>query len=225
MSRELQIHIKDGKCKVIEGAAKRVFWSTEEAVGLALLKLNPTLQATISVPWQDFLAARGVAFAAAGDKSLNLIVYTNQKRTIQFRRGSGVGQELVIKLPPLLVATSFKDNHLVKTQLWVIKPGMENRLSTTSTDATLCPFPYGNVYSHGGVCWGTTLIRDLRQPGEVVDAFFNSGFNGDLYTASYLGIRDVQLPDLIARVGEDLPVPPATMYTKSVATMAQEINR
>ena len=74
----LEIHIKDGQCKVIEGLGRRVFRTTEEALGLALLRLNPAAAGNIDLAWMDFLADRGVAMALSGDRVLALLKYPSR---------------------------------------------------------------------------------------------------------------------------------------------------
>ena len=228
----LEIHIKDGQCKVIEGIGRRVFRTTEEALGLALLRLNPaTATGNIALNWTDFLADRGVAMALSGDRALTLLKYPSFTRSIVYRRGDSETQNYNITFPPLLWAMSFRTGRLVKSQLWAIKAGMESRLSTTGTENVLACFPYGNVYAHGGVCWGTTRLTDVRQPGDVHETFFASEFNGDLYTRSYIGVRDEGLQGYLHRITNGgqatgiLNQPVESTFTTSVSAVTQDIAR
>lgn len=47
-------------------------------------------------------------------------------------------------------------------------------------------FPYGNVYSHFGVCWGgvkklgLSSINSYNDLTTIINAFYTTGFNGDL---------------------------------------------
>ena len=223
MNEPLEIHITPGQpCKVIQGVARRTFYSTEEAIALALLKMgNDT---AISVDWIDFLSSKGIAIGARRNVSLTLLVIPAKKRTITWQRGELI-RELKVVLPSLLIASKFTTGRLTKTTLWIVKPGFESKLSTSGTDPVLALFPYGNVYGNGAICWGTTPIQDLKNPIEVEDAFFNSGFNGDLYYPRNIGAEEVTLPDLVKRVGEELPMPSTDRYLKSVSNVAQDIAR
>ena len=160
-------------------------------------------------------------------------VFVNERsfaRFIPYQRAE-TEQDFSVTFPPLLWAVSFKARKLTKSQLWVIKAGMETRLSTTSTDNALACFPYGNVYAHGGVCWGTTRLNDVKQPGDVHEAFFASDFNGDLYTRQYINVREDGLFGYLTRItgaGRQtsvLNLPIESLYTKSVAAVVQDIVR
>ena len=221
---EMEIHITpDGLCKVIQGKSRRVFYSTEEAIGLALLKINPA-QVGPTVNWIDFLDSKGLAIGAVGDKALTLLTVPAKERTLPWRRGT-ISRELKVTMPPLLIATRFIKGRLNKAQIWLIRPGFEEKLSTASSDPCLSPFPYGNVYNTGIICWGTTVIRDISHPNEVEGVFFHSGFNGDLWSGGALGITETTLPDLVTRVEGKLPVPATSAFTKSVSAVAQDITR
>ena len=223
----MDISINNGVCKVISGAGRRVRYTTEEALGLALLRLNPeTSRAQVEIHWSDYLAGRGVAVALSGDRILTLLVCPELVRTVVYHNGTN-RQTFNVKFPPLLLATAFKAQQLIKAQLWVVKPSLEHQLSTSSETPALCYFPYGNVYGHGGICWGSTSIKDLRTPDEVLAAFFGSGFNGDLYEPGPLGERGGLL-DLLTRTsttGGVLPLMREQSFTKSVSAVAQDINR
>jgi hypothetical protein len=45
------------------------------------------------------------------------------------------------------------------------------------------PWPYGNVYDYGDVCWGSVPKESvsLADPWAVERLFFDSEFNGDLW--------------------------------------------
>ena len=213
---ELEIHIdKQNICKVIQGEARRVFYSTPEAIGLALLKINPA-EHHAQVDWVDFLATHFVAFAAQENKSLTLFFMPSQQRTITHGR-DGASQEYVTTFPHLLFGVRMTAGVMTKTSVWVIQPNMERKLSLASRDLVLCAFPYGNVYDHGGVCWGTTQTQDIRHPQDVVEFFFRSAFNGDLFHASTGQART--LPAMITQSKGILPLPPQYDHTVlSVAT-------
>lgn len=221
---EMEIHIKDGKVKVFEGTARRVFHTTEEALGLSLLKLNPASGGgTVELKWVDLLGQRGLAIAPVGGKLLCLQTFAAHKRTIPYRKND-LSQDFTVTIPDILMASNFKDGNLQKAMLYVVKPGMLSKLSVTSTDPTLTYWPYGNVYSHAGICWGTTPIRDIHSPQDAFDAFFASGFNGDLFAfAGHAGLLNF-LKAMAAGDGVYPTLPPAS-FGGNCAAVAQSIAR
>lgn len=222
MATELEVHISGGRCKVFEGASRRVFYTTEEALGLSLLKLNPQNQGSVELWWVDMLGSRGLAIAASGSRTLCLQTVPSHTRTIPFRRGD-TNRDYTVIIPDTLMATNFKDGALQKASLWTVKAGFLPKLSATSADPTLAYWPYGNVYSHGGICWGTTPVRDIHSPQEAFDAFFTSGFNGDLYAYDSRGL--LNFLDTVKKAGGTYPLQSAERHTQSVAAVAQTIAR
>jgi hypothetical protein len=220
---EIQINHENGLCRILEGEARRVFYSTPEAVGLRLLNLGTPNQVA-NLQWVDCLATKGVAFGARGDATYVLTTIPAQERVVTYRRSSA-GTEYKCTFPPLLFSLKFFEGHLNKSSLWVIKPGFEAKLSVLSAEHTLCAFPYGNVYNHGGVCWGEILLRDIRQPIDAEQAFFASGFNGDLFHPYYLGATDSYFPDMAIRTKGILPIPPANMYTHAMTDTISNLGR
>jgi hypothetical protein len=221
---ELEIHLKDGLCKVIEGTARRTYFSTSEAVGLALLGMNQG-SVTTSVKWMDFLASKGLAFGATGKESFTIMVIPEKEREISYQRGSGASLRLKVTYPQLIMAVRMINEKVNKTMFFVLKAGEEKKLTITSTSNVMAPFSYGNVYEHGGVCWGNTVIKDIVHPADVEGAFFESAFNGDLFHSSTWGGRDASFPELVERTGGKLPVPVAGQFTKSMVGVVQDIGR
>lgn len=219
---DLDISIKGGRCKVTEGPTKRVFHTTEELLGLYLLRLNPaTSGASSAVKWVDQLGKRGMAVGTLGDKTLTLTVFPANKRTIAFGRGD-TNKEYTVTLPDVFMPCAFKDGRLMKALMYIIKPGQKDRLSVTNSDGQLSFYPYGNVYNHGGICWGSTSLRDVRTPDEAYEAFFGSAFNGDLYSFNALGLLN-----FLNGLKGDAAFPPMadTAYVTSVQTAVQALTR
>ena len=216
----LEIHVlKNGRCRVFQGEARRVFYSTEEAVALALLKVNPAQEDVGSMTWMDFLTTHGIAIGRRGTTIITMMVRPAKMRTVPWRatrHGEEPLQSLVATFPPLLILTRMVDAKLVKSFMYMIQPGKEQSLTTRGSDRCLVPFPYGNVYDYGKICWGTVATTEIAHPCEVEDLFFKSGFNGDLWTADVLDIEDASLADLVERTGGDLPSPPVSAYGTSV---------
>jgi hypothetical protein len=54
---------------------------------------------------------------------------------------------------------------------------------------SLMIFPYGNVYENGNICWGRNALPKIQSSMElvsVINTFFNSEFNGDLFNINYI---------------------------------------
>ena len=223
MSEQLEIHLKDGTCKIFQGQARRVFYSTDEALALALLKMRPA-NSDHQIQWADFLPSHGIAFGVTGHKTITLICVPEVTRTIRWEKAE-ISVNLTVCTPPLLWAVKMVGSKLIKTQLWLIKKGFEQKLSTTLPDHCLHYFPYGNVYNYGDVCWGHANINQIKHPSEVDGAFFSSVFNGDLWAPLAFGAADTRLYNLVDRVGKELPIPPAANYVTSVASVVREMVR
>lgn len=224
MSQEMEIVIRDGRVKVFEGPSRRVFYTTEEALGLSLLKLNPSANTgSAELRWVDMLGTRGLAIASSGSRLVCLQTFPSHQRTIPFRRGD-VSRDYTVTVPDVLMATNFKDGSLQKASLWTVKTGFMSKLSATSMDPTLAYWPYGNVYNHGGICWGTTPIRDIHSPQDAFEAFFNSGFNGDLFAYTSTGLLNF-LDGVKKDNGGVYPLLTADRHTQNCAAVAQSIVR
>lgn len=220
--QNMEIHITDGKVKVFEGSSRRVFHTTEEALGLSLLKLNPANQGTVELRWVDLLGSRGLAVAPSGSRLICLQTFPSHKRTLPFRRGD-VNRDYTVTIPDVLMATNFKEGSLQKASLWVVRPGFLDKLSVTSSDLALAYWPYGNVYGHGGICWGTTPIQDIHGPQDAFDAFFNSGFNGDLFAFNSQGL--LNFLEGVKKDGGAFPLQPMERHTQTCAAVVQTITR
>lgn len=216
------------RCRVIAGATKRLYYATPESVGLVLMRIaadgGPS---QVNAPWIDYLADRGMALTVMGESLITLLTFPAQDRAVPFRKDT-TAKDFTVKFPPLLLATNFKKGNLVKSQLWVIRPNIgPDKLAVGSAENILCYFPYGNVYNHGGICWGNTPIKDLRHPAEVLQAFFQSGFNGDLFAPSVYSAseRDTLYGALTKVNNAAWPLPMDSMYTKSISALVQDIVR
>lgn len=184
----LDISIKGGRCKVTDGDTKRVFNTTEESLGLYLLKLNPQAEGRSgAIRWVDQLGKRGIAVGHLGDETYTLTVFPAQKREILFGRGDTT-RRYTVTLPEIFLPAVFAKGKLRKALMMVVKPGQTERLAVGNTDGQLAYYSYGNVYNHGGICWGSTPTRELQTVDDVYDAFFGSAFNGDLYAYNSVGL-------------------------------------
>jgi hypothetical protein len=221
----LEIHIKDTQCRVIEGPARRVRYTTPEAVALALLQLRPeNTRFAGATRWMDYLAGRGVAIGLVNDSLVGLLTYPAMMRTIPYRHTAQ--KDHIAEFPPLLMASHFKAGKLVKSSLWVIKASAMPTLGISVTASVLAPFPYGNVYDHGGICWGSASTKDVREPDETIQTFFQSGFNGDLFNPAPIGAGSTPYHDFLQTYdGKALPLPRESCYSKSMTALVQDIFR
>lgn len=187
---DLDVSIKQGRCKIKDGSTGRIYSTTEEALGLYLLRLNPAqVNAGGAVTWVDQLAKRGIAVGTQADRLLTLTVFPSQKRTIAFGRGDSTREEFTVVLPEILMPAMFKDGRLFKALMYVLRPGTREKLNVNSTETLLAGYPFGNVYNTGAICWGSTHLKDVKTPDDAYEAFFNSAFNGDLYSYNSGGLH------------------------------------
>lgn len=205
---DMDVSIKGSQCKVIYGPAKRVIYTTEEALGLALLGLNENNSSGQTFDWMDFLQSHGLAICCRGTKSMTIHLSPSKMRTILYTvSSSGAGEKLVMTTPPLLITSVFDNKRLVNSGMFVVKAGLEHKLSVTLQEAVLAHFPYGNVHNHGGICWGHAATADIKNPIDVEESFFNSAFNHDLFDPASCGVVDASLGTMVKRTEGILPSP------------------
>ena len=85
----------------------------------------------------------------------------------------------VVPFPHCIFAFYVKNNTISNTRLYCRPQPLE------SDSDFLYNFPFGNVYHNDGrICWGSVSLPEIRTPMNligVVNMFFTSGFNGDLF--------------------------------------------
>jgi hypothetical protein len=229
MPAPIEIHLQDnGLCRIIEGPARRVLYSTKQGVGLALLGLTEHAQTT-EIQWVDFLRTHGVAAGIAHDTTVALLIVPAKHRVIRYRRSSDESTETVevsLNTPTLLIAAKMRHTRMLRSQLLLIAPGYEHKVTTTLADPCLAAWPYGNVYAHGGICWGRDGVdQQVTHPSEIEEIFFQSGFNGDLWYPGEWGRRSEDLPFLLDSLGPDEALPPPLRYRKTVADTIEFLQR
>jgi hypothetical protein len=72
--------------------------------------------------------------------------------------------------------------------------------SVISSGDCLYSFPFGNVFQDKKICWGNVILPDILSPlalRGVISSFFNSGFNGDLFSYSRVRIEPFIFSNLI----------------------------
>ena len=230
---DMEIHLTNGLCKIIQGNARRVFYSTEEAVGLALLKLHGVSNIAREICWVDFLSTKGLAVGMAGNKVFTLLTIPAKKRTISYAHyGEDLSEsrDYIVTFPACLLAVTMErehrsdsGEHMIKALLYVIHPDWLTKLTTTLGEASLAPFPYGNVYNHATICWGTTAISDIHHSTDVEEMFFGTTFNKDLWHPRDLVTACGNLPEFIAQTKGKLTLP--TSFPTSVTSAIAQLVR
>jgi len=129
-----------------------------------------------------------------------------------FFQGTGVKYSVGIKAPGRIKRFIYRDksyNIPLPDCLFIINVDntyIQNSYlySTISFNSSsrLYHFPFGNVYDDGRICWGYNQlprITDKQQLDGVVITFFDSPYNGDLYTTRYNG-EGLFLPQLLNKL-------------------------
>ena len=225
-------------CEVTVGESRRVYLTSRRALGIALLQEHAANEADSSaasnVVWTDMLATHGVAVGVAGRERITVAVIPETKRTVSWtgtlftHATDAVGRPasartLEVTFPPCVLMLRITGMQYTKGTLSCVKPDALKTLSVHSDARVLTPFPYGNVYPSGSrICWGTVAHATLNTAEAVLETFFQSGFNNDLFdTGTYGSVRVRNLPEML-----QLPVfPPPTpaQFAVSLATQVQTV--
>lgn len=222
-----EIHIEPGHptCRVIQGAARRMYFSTPHAVAMALLNTEERDEesARRDLLWTDHLASHGVAVGVRGQRVASLTVSAPHPRQVRVLNRAGAYTVVSITFPALLMSMLLTDGRFTRGNIMVIKPDTLPTLSVTSQTRCLTSFPWGNVYAGtGAICWGNVQgIRDIRSMAEFDALFFGTGFNGDLWNAgqtSLLGLSEANGGVIAAPTS-------AERYTLSIQTVIDQLMR
>ena len=226
-------------CEVTVGESRRVYLTTRSAVGIALLQeaiTDPAETVVAPIAWTDMLATHGVAVGVRGQERVMVAVIPEAKRTVKWtgplfaNAADVVGRpvsEHVLEMifPPCLAVLKIgATQQYMKGTLSCVKPAALKTLSVHSDATALAPFPYGNVYTSGHrICWGTVEHATVNTIEALLQSFFQSGFNNDLFNAGLCGVRVRNLAEMarIAMPIEGAPVLPpvaAQYFQTSVAT-------
>ena len=230
------IHIDTtNRCRVIAGPAGRTYFSTPQAVGLALLGIpaptldtEDTLAATTNIVWTDYLALNGVAIGQRGDRRVHLVVIPPKPRTVAYswqdERNGPQQASLNVTFPHVLAGLLLQRNTFERGSLFLIDPAKQPQASAVSTVPMLMTFPYGNVHDiSGAICWGGVRTADIRTMRDMEDLFFGSGFNRDLYrpTVGTGNFRTIAQ----AAPGGVLTPPPANHHTITIPSAVSHLIR
>lgn len=121
------------------------------------------------------------------DKEIIFIEASPANRTVRFGKGDSETKEFKnVAFPGLLMAITMR----VKSngQLEVANHKLFATPNPIIRDSDqLYRFPFGNVYSDGGICWGninpSKNIRTLTQAAGLLDEFLYGRMNSDLYSS------------------------------------------
>ena len=228
-------------CEVTVGESRRVYLTTRSAVGIALLQEAMTespVDAVSQCVWTDMLATHGVAIGVRPQERVVVAVIPEAKRTVKWTgplyasAADAVGrpvteQVLELLFPPCLAMLKISaTQQYLKGTLSCVKPDAVKTLSVQSDAHVLAPFPYGNVYTSGHrICWGTVVHSTVNTVEALLQSFFQSGFNNDLFAAAVCGSRARNLPEMVqgAVTVNGTPVLPvaAAYFTTSMAAQVQ----
>lgn len=106
---------------------------------------------------------------------------------------------------------------LVITRQWLM---IEVGRPVAGRIPSVAPWPFGNVHSHGPVCWGTQAVPTVDAPRVLDSRFFTSAFNTDLQqpnSPEWWGMRDLHTPCVLAQGGQ--PVNVAILGTQGPQTI------
>ena len=227
-------------CEVTVGTSRRVYLTSRRAVGMALLQESANESSPESdVVWTDMLTSHGVAIGTADRARIVVAVIPEAKRTVTWTGTvftsptdaiGRPGEPCILELtfPPCVAMLRITGNQYAKASLSCVKPDALKTLSVRSDASALASFPYGNVYaSESRVCWGTVEHATVNTIEALLDTFFQSGFNNDLFSAGACGLRVRNLPELVqsrqSLTTTALPPPVDAYFNTSVSAQVRAI--
>ena len=209
---EIHVNHATGQCRITVRPSGRVYVSTAPAVGLALIGESSRFGHSLeTMQWVDMLATHGVAVGLHHRKVITAAVIPAKVRTIQFTDGADTpSTTITCTFPACFLAMQVNNGGFVRATIMLVDVTRQAQLSIISHVPLLVPFPYGNVYDTGTICWGAADHADIHTLLDLETRFFGSGFNTDLRRRSG-GV-------LAAGV---LPAPPTAAFIKTPADVLQ----
>lgn len=208
-----EIHLDDASptCRVIRGASRQMYITTPVAVGMALVSgaissgVDDEAAVGAAITWTDMLATHGVAVGRRGTQDLTVALIPPKLRTVRWR-ASETYEDITTTFPAMLIAMATQQRRFLRATMFLADLTKQARMATNSEIPCLVAFPYGNVYSESGlICWGGVEHGDILSIADLETAFFNSGFNTDLW---YMGsTRTLKTLATATPAGTPLPVP------------------
>ena len=92
-----------------------------------------------------------------------------------------------IPFPICIFVFKVGSNAIRRSDLYCARNAMQR------VEDVLCYFPFGNVYSEGNICWGNTGLPTVSAPMglvSVINTFFDSVYNGDLFDRANIRTTD-----------------------------------
>src|SRR5512146_2565814 len=158
----------------------RTIWVSPEDVGRVLMGLG-TQPGHRMGPWTDWLGWAGLAWRGSWDKECQLILRRPAgQRLVHAYHDEGELEDATVTIPvPMVWDLSWTDRRLSHSAIWLVK---DDGVRSLTQPGIVRPWPYGNVYDDGHVCWGENRVDDVgpHDPLEVEARFFGSPFNTDL---------------------------------------------
>ena len=165
------------RCRVTTDAAQESFYSTPQLVALGLLRHVSEASTFI---WHDYLATHNLAIGHTNTQVIYVGILPRQARTIQwYGDNSSPPHHLTFTFPRCLLIIVTKACRTHYTELYTIADDAFPTI--TCPDPCLIPYPYGNVYEDGHICWGSISTATILTLPALEAAFFASGFNRDLW--------------------------------------------
>jgi len=122
-----------------------------------------------------------------------VVCFKAQKRPFSY-----FGQHYLLPFPTLISLISVRKGVRVDTKLFALKT--DEPLEETP----LMEYPFGNVNSGGGCCFGNIVVENLKGPEDalaVLDAFLCGDTNGDLYHLQ--NTKELKQGELIERLQKE----------------------
>lgn len=227
------IHMDNtNRCRVVAGPSGRTFFSTPQAVGLALLGIptpsDDASAASGNIVWTDYLATNGVAIGNRGNRRFHLVTLPAKMRTVSYTEADAAGRSvstpLNIVFPPILAGLAIHQGVHERSVLFLVDMTRQAQMNVASNVPILTTFPYGNVHeTTGHICWGGVRTADIRTMQDMEDLFFGSGFNRDLYRDPTGSVASLKL--MAARPGGIPPAIPANRFTITIPSAIASLMR
>lgn len=154
---------------------RRTTWVAPEVLGRTLTQL-PNDSGSGRGPWVDLLNTAGVAWRGTAGQALQVVM--RRPGGLRHIHYHGAAYDVIIPAE-LGWDAVWEQEHLRNVHLWLCRP---DALHSIALPGQVVPWPYGNVFNHGGICWGDNRVDTIR-PGDVLEIearFFGTPFNTDL---------------------------------------------
>jgi hypothetical protein len=189
--------------------------------------------------WVDLLGSHGVAMVKTAQNVQLILARPREFRNSEWphldeTQGRYIRKRLRIEFPPQLWRLQYNNGFHASSQLF-LTPELVTSLESS---IPIHRFPYGNVYEHGGICWGAVrAVNRMKDndPNALIDLFWNSGFNKDLGRSFYIGekayngvyewaMSELGSRELTPSVGFIMPMPTTERVFANVGALVSNIS-